>query len=378
MILSILQLSLKMVEENKQAQAALIIMVILGSAFIGGSVVFFDPFEDEIKIGNSYFLDLNGNNHADTYRLKLKNRSNTKVIVDKISIFKYDLELEWSYNDSIEIKANEFFIVVCQADNITQELHYFDLAVIKLNYNDKEISYVVRISIEFANLNFIYGNNFQEKFDYLNWTQFLFRNLTGYPVHGEEANIKSWTRKRDMNEYDRCLMCITGNCQFIVLNTSQFNFDNFNLTVDVRRHDNDGVGVILRYSEVNGIPRFYLLWHTSDHPTGDEYLEEEAHLFNWTTEDDIVEFSKITLHYVEGYDTGNGIIGFMWTKLNSSSCLVNDQWNNWLVKLDGSNFSYAYDQSELFTYNNLTMTNGSIGLVCFESFEVGYDNLFIW
>ena len=107
-----------MVEENKQAQAALIIMVILGSAFIGGSVVFFDPFDDEIKISNSYFLDLNGNNRADTYRLKLKNRSNFKVVVDEISIFKYDLELDWSYNESIEIKADEAIVVICQANNI--------------------------------------------------------------------------------------------------------------------------------------------------------------------------------------------------------------------------------------------------------------------
>ena len=106
-----------MVEENKQVQAAVIILIIIGSMAIGGSVIIFNPFEDEIKVNIAQFSDENSNNKADTLKLKLKNRSNFGVVIDEISLTKLGVKLEWSYNESIEISANSKSIVICEADN---------------------------------------------------------------------------------------------------------------------------------------------------------------------------------------------------------------------------------------------------------------------
>ncbi|NHJ39425.1 MAG: hypothetical protein FK731_05275 [Asgard group archaeon] len=368
-----------MVEENKQIQAAVIILIIIGSAFIGGSVYIFNPFEDEIKISNAFFSDENNNKYADTLKLVLKNRANLKVTIDEISITKLGMKLEWTYNESIEINANSKFNVICKTENLSEELHSLDLIEIAIFYKEKILVISVRISIEFSDLAFIYGNNFQDDFIRSQWSHFLFRNLTGYPIHGGFASLSEWLIDRDPLEFDKCLTCMTRNCQFIVLNTSLYNFDNFNLSIDIRRSDNDGVGVILRYNEFEGYPQFYLLWHTLDHPMGDEqYLEEETHLFNWTTNDDIVSFYEITLHYVKGYDAGNGIIGFNWTKLNSTICPISNRWHNWHVALNGSYLSYYFDYSQMLIYDGLLLTNGSIGLASFESSHSCFDNLYLW
>jgi hypothetical protein len=367
------------VEENKQVQAAVIILIIIGSMAIGGSVVIFNPFEDEIKVNIAQFSDENSNNKADTLKLKLKNRSNFGVVIDEISLTKLGVKLEWSYNESIEISANSKSIVICEADNSSEELQSLDLVIINITYKDKELTFVVRISIEFSDLPFFYENNFQDDFNRSEWMHFLFRNLTGYPIHGGYANLGGWVRGRDPLEFDKSLMCTTRNCQFIVLNTSLYNFDNFNLSVDIYRRDNDGVGVVLRYNEIGGFPQFYLLWQTIDHPMGDdEYLEEEAHLYNWSSKYDVIFDYEITLHHVQGYDAGNGIIGFNWTKLNSTICPLSNRWHNWRIVLNGNYFSYSFDLAPMLTYDNLLMLNGSIGFASFESSYSCFDNLYLW
>jgi hypothetical protein len=371
--------SLSLVEENRQVQAVVIILIVIGSISIGGSVYIFNPFEDEIRINKALFSDENGNNSADTLKLVLKNNGNFRITIDEISIIRLGQKLEWFYNESIEVQANSEYNVMCKTDNSTEELNFFDLVKINITYKDKELTTIVRISIEFSDLPFFYRNNFQDGFNRSHWTHFLFRNLTGHPIHGGYASIGRWISYRDPIEFDNCLICTTSNCQFIILNTSLYDFDNFNLSVDIRRRDNDGIGVVLRYSEFEGYPQFYLLWHTLDHPMGDDqYLEEEHHLYNWSSKPDVILYYEITLHHVKGYDAGNGIIGFNWTKLNSTICPISDRWNNWRINLNGNNLSYSFDLAQMLTCNNLLLTNGSIGFASFESRYSCFDNLYLW
>ncbi|NHJ48662.1 MAG: hypothetical protein FK733_12835 [Asgard group archaeon] len=368
-----------MFEDSVQTKAVVIILVIIGGAFVGGSVYFFNPFEDEINIRNAWFTDTDENNRADTLKLCIENRANLNTSVNKITLSIFGHDLLWSHNESIEIGPNSIFTAICQAENSTGELQFFDLVKITVFYKNKLATVLLRMGIEFSDLPFIYGHNFQQGFDYCNWTHFYFRNLTDGAIHGENTTIKSWKRQRDPIQLDKCLMCVTSNCQYIILNTTMFDFYDFNLSVDIRRRDNDGVGVILRYSEINDFPEFYILWHTLDHPIGDEeYLEEEAHMFNWTSEYDRIEYSKVTLHYVKGYDAGNGVIGFNWFKLNSTYCPVNDEWRNWRINLNGSRFSFSFDLTPQLTYDGLTLMNGTIGLASFESRGSSFDNLYIW
>jgi hypothetical protein len=369
-----------MVEENKQVQALAVIIVIVGIAFSLGTVVFINPLEEGIRINNAYFTDLNGNNRADTLKIIIKNNSIFKITINEILLLKFYNELNWTYNESISILTNEKSTIICRSGSFSEELLFNEIVQLKIKYQDRQISTYIRIGIEFSDLPFIYGNNFQKNLDYESWTHFFFKNLTGYPMHGEYASLGDWQRRRDPIEFDRCLRCTSRNCQFFILNNSLFNFNNYNLSVDVYREDNDGIGIILRYQIINNLPEFYLLWHTSDHPMGDlEYIEEEAHMYNWSTKNDTVGFSEITLHHVKGYDAGNGIIGFNWTKLNSTYCDIEEEkWYNWRVVLDGNNFKFYFKLNELLTFDNLTLTSGSIGFVSFESRDSCYDNLYIW
>ena len=109
--------------------------------------------------------------------------------------------------------------------NSTEEFDFFDRIGISIFYKEKNLQAIIRVPIEIINLNFIYGNNFQDELDYLNWTHFIFKNQDGQPVHDELDSIFTWKKKRDDIEWDKCLRCLSSNCQYLVLKPSLFRND---------------------------------------------------------------------------------------------------------------------------------------------------------
>ena len=369
-----------MIQENKTLHVVLVIAIIFGSLMAGGSVFIRNDFSGEgLTINTARFTDTNSNNKTDTLELVLQNYAFLRVVIDKISIVKLNVDLDWVSNDSIIIDSGTSYRVVCVARNSSVEVGFFEILKIYLQYNEKLMSFAVRIGIEFSDISFIFSENFESDFHIEQWNYFRFRNLLGEPVHGDYSSILDWEKSLDYIERDNCWINTESNCQYVVLKNDLFSFTNVNFSADIRSRDNDGVGLIFRYNDTGPYPKFYLLWSTNDHPINDEeYLIEESHLFNWVTPNDTVELGKVNLHFVEGYDAGNGIIGFHWTKLNSTALNRNRDWHNWRISMDNENFIFYYEYNEILTYSGLSITNGSVGFVSFESRGTGFDNIHVW
>ncbi len=369
-----------MIEDNRTLQVVLVIVIIFGSLMAGGSVFIRNDFSGEgLTINKARFTDTNSNNKTDTLELVIQNNGFFRAVIDNISILKLNADIDWPYNDSIIIDAGNSYRVICVAKNSSVEVGFFEILKIYLHFNEKYVSFAVRIGIEFSDISFIYSENFESEFHIEQWNYFRFRNLQGEPIHGDYSSILDWEISIDPIERDNCWKNTVSNCQYVVLKNNLFSFANVNFSADIRSRDNDGLGIIFRYNDTGYYPKFYLLWFTDDHPINDEeYIIEESHLFNWSTPDDIVELGKINLHFVEGYNAGNGIIGFHWTKLNSTSINRNRDWHNWRISLDNENFSFYYDYNKLFSYSGISITNGSIGFASFESRESRFDNIHVW
>jgi hypothetical protein len=366
--------------DNRGLQVVLVIVIIFGSLLAGGSVFINQDFINEgLIIRRARFTDTNANNKTDTLELTLRNKAFFKVEIDKISILRKSVDIDWTYNNSIIIDSGNDFRVICVATNFSTEASFFDILQIYLFFNEKYLSFSARIGIEFSDTSFIYSENFESTIAIEQWNHFQFRNLQGIPIHGEYTSILDWKKSKDPLELDKCWRCSTSNCQFVVMKTNLYDFGNVNISADIRCSDNDGIGMIFRFNDSSFYPKFYLAWYTNDHPINDEeYLIEESHMFNWTTPEDVVELGKINLHYVEGYDAGNNIIGFHWTKLNSTAVIRNLNWYNWMISLDNEHFNLYYDYNKVLSYSGISITNGSIGFISFESDNSLFDNLHVW
>ncbi len=101
-------------------------------------------------------------------------------------------------------------------------------------------------------------------------------------------------------------------------------------------------------------------------------------LFNWTSVDDKINLYHITLHYVEGYDAGNGNIGFHWMKLNSTSYFIDSFWYNWRIELENKKTRIYINNAKILTYNDTILMTGSIGLASFANYNSNFDNIYLW
>ncbi|MBK5115016.1 MAG: hypothetical protein KGD59_14870 [Candidatus Heimdallarchaeota archaeon] len=367
-------------QDNRVLQVVVIIIIIFGALLAGGTVfVNHDLLGSGLRVSQARFSDTNSNNKTDTLELILQNNAFFKVDIDKISIEKKSIDIDWTYNNSITIDSGNNFRVLCTARNSSSEVGFFEVLRIYIQFNEKYLSFFVRIGIEFSDTSFIYREDFESEFHIDQWDYFRFRNLEGQPIHGEYSSILDWTKSLDSLELDSCWISTTSNCHYVVMRTDLYNFGNVNFSADIRSRDNDGVGIIFRYNDTGYFPKFYLVWFTDDHPINDEeYLVEESHLFNWSTPNDTVELGKVNLHFVEGYDAGNGIIGFHWTKLNSTSLIRNQYWQNWQISLDNEQFNFYYDYNKILSYSGISNVNGTFGFVSFESRNSGFDNIHVW
>ncbi len=369
-----------MEQDNRVLQVVLVIAIIFGSLLAGGTVFTrHDELSQGLRINRAVFTDTNGNNKTDTLELIIRNNGFFRVTLDNISIFLQGENIDWKHNDSISIPSGDDYRIICNAKNSSMEVGFLEILKIYIFYNQKFDSFIVKIGIEFSDTSFIFSEDFETDFEIDQWNYFRFKTINGKSIHGGFSTLLDWIVYRDPDEFDKSWYCTTSNCQYVVLRTDLYDFGNVNFSADLKCWDNDGMGVIFRYNDSGLFPKFYLVWFTYDHPINDEeYLEDEAHLFNWTTPDDVVELGKINLHYVEGYDAGNSTIGFHWTKLNSTNAYRNQNWHNWWISLDGSNFELYYNYDKALTYSALSLTNGTFGFVSFESRHSIFDNIHIW
>jgi hypothetical protein len=369
-----------MERDNRALQVALVVAIIFGSLLAGGSVfVRFDEIGQGLRISRAVFTDTNENNKTDTLELIIQNNGFLRVKIDNITIQLGNMNIDWQHNESIAITSGENYRIICTAKNSSMEIGFLEVLRVYVHYNQRYDFFIVKIGIEFSNTTFIFSENFESDFEIDQWDYFRFETTNGKPIHGGLSSLLDWIVYRDYQEYDNSWYCSTSNCQYTVLRTDLYDFGNVNFSADLRCWDNDGTGIIFRYNDSGLYPKFYLVWHTYDHPINDEeYIEDEAHLYNWTTPDDVVELGRINLHYVEGYDAGNSTIGFRWTKLNSTASFRNQNWQNWMISLKNNDFKLYYNYEETLSYSGLTLTDGTFGFASFESRFSSVDNIYIW
>ncbi|MBD3191540.1 MAG: hypothetical protein GF308_12900 [Candidatus Heimdallarchaeota archaeon] len=343
----------------------------------------------ELVLMSYEFEDTNDNNFADKLIMELSNIGTAEAIVSEIDFKRGSTSVNWIIEggEAISILSATEETVTFLANSDEDEIGYNDIVSIGLPNCNQQIQ--KRITPEFSPFVLLYEEDCESSIS-SDWVQFLFTTTSGGHPHGTGAGITSaWQLVNDpaSSETDKCWQCTTNDCQFITLQTENRDFWDVNISYYLYTKDDDGNGIIFRYDDAGAYPRFYIIWYTENHPGPNNpgTSHNEGHLFNWHNDpEDRLEEGEITLHYVEGYDAGGGVIGFEWYKLDFASSGAwtrnDDQWYEWRLIAEGSHICLYIDGEETPTLEayDSRIEHGYVGLTSFANQNSYYDDIYVW
>ncbi len=358
---------------SKKAVSPVIAVVLLVALTVAAAAIIYFVVMPMLSVNYELVLlsqtyeDVNEDDYADKMILEFQNLGGRESSITDILITKFSLDLSWTTDatlpSSIGIQGKRSFVLT--ADTFNDAIKYGDIVVVTLmSGEDSVIIAQLDVPAIYSPFVIMYDENFDGIPDGERPEDWVYTLIA---THGGGTHtILDWEVQNDE------FRCTKNDCNYLLLDNDLYTFSNVNMSFALRANDDDIMGIIFRYQEVNGDPLFYCVVFSNDHTLTDG--RNGPHYPNGDT----MQSGKLYLMIISG-EGGSGSSNGALTILDSVAWSRNDNtWYNYRVVAAGSNIRVFIDGDLKLETTDSTLTEGKIGIMCGANNNALYDNILVW